>query len=152
MISRFENSSTTIDGLDLDSVTAIIFLPGRRYLLQHRENRNDVSYPNWWGLFGGAREPGESADVALRRELTEELEFPARVCTPFLGCTFDLRFENRRTRKIWFNVEMTEEEFRRLTLREGQGMADLPFEEIVARAGQIVPYDLGVIALHHSRV
>ena len=47
---------------------------------------------------------------------------------------------------------MTEAEVGNLVLREGQGMAWLRFDERLARADRIVPYDLGVIALHHSRV
>jgi 8-oxo-dGTP diphosphatase len=149
--SRYEANSATVDGLDLDSVAAIIFMSGPRYLLQHREDRDDISYPNWWSVFGGTREHGESAEAALRRELMEELEFSAGDCKPLLGCTFDLWFAARRMRKIFFSVEMTEAEARGLVLHEGQGMAWLHFDEILARAVQIVPYDLGVIALHNSR-
>jgi 8-oxo-dGTP diphosphatase len=140
------------DGLDLDSVAAIIFLPSRRYLLQHREGRASISFPNAWGLFGGARESGEEAEAALRREIMEELEFSVGACSLFVGCTFDLRFEARRTRKIFFSFEMTEAEAHGLVLREGQGMAWLGFQEILARADHVVPYDLGMIALHHSRL
>jgi 8-oxo-dGTP pyrophosphatase MutT (NUDIX family) len=147
-----EANSEACDGLDLDSVAAIIFLPSLRYLLQHREDRNDIAFPNWWGLFGGARENREDAEAALRREMAEELEFSVGKCTLFVGCRFDLRFENRRTRKIFFSVEMTEMEARRLVLREGQGMAWLQFEEILAQADQVIPCDLSMIALHHSRV
>jgi 8-oxo-dGTP pyrophosphatase MutT (NUDIX family) len=133
-------------------VAAIILLPGGRYLLQHREDRAGISFPNAWGLFGGARESGENADAALRREMMEELEFSVGACSLFVGCTFDLRFEARRTRKIFFSVEMTDAEARGLVLREGQGMAWLDFHEILGRASHVVPYDLGMIALHHSRL
>jgi 8-oxo-dGTP pyrophosphatase MutT (NUDIX family) len=137
---------------DLDSVAAIIFTSDHRYLLQHREDRGDIAYPDWWCLFGGAREPGEDAETALRREMMEELAFSVGECGPLVGCTFDLWFEARRTRKIWFCVEITETESRGLVLHEGQGMAWLRFEQIIERASQIVPYDLGMIALHNSRV
>ena len=36
-----------------------------------------IFYPGHWGLFGGAMEPGEAADAALRRELQEELGLAA---------------------------------------------------------------------------
>jgi len=150
-IPRLRIEAKSSDGLDLDSVAAIISTPDRRYLLQHREDRNDILYPNWWGLFGGAREGGEDAEAALRREIMEELQFMVGECTSFLGCTYDLWFEGRRTRKIFFTVEMTEPESRGLVLHEGQGMAWLRFNEILARADQIIPYDLGMIALHNSQ-
>jgi 8-oxo-dGTP diphosphatase len=149
---EIEGQVPAVDRLDLDSVAALIFRPDGRYLLQHRENRSDISYPNWWSLFGGARDPGERAEDAMRRELREELEFTVRECVPFLGCTFERWFEGRRTRRIFFSVETSERETQALVLHEGQGMAWFTLDEILARATQIVPYDLGVISLHYSRL
>lgn len=137
-------------GLDLDSVAAVIWMAGPRYLLQHREDRAGVSFPNWWSLFGGAREPGETGEDALRRELMEELEFRVNAFTALLGCTFNLWFEGRRTRKFFYSIEMTQSEADRLVLHEGQGMAWLGFNEILERADRVVPYDLGAIALQRS--
>ncbi len=138
-------------GLDLDSVCALVFM-GPRYLIQHREDLPDISYPNCWGLFGGACEVAESAIEALRREFLEELGIDLPRSEPLLTCTYDLWFEDRRTRKAFFAVELFSEEADRLVLGEGQGMAWLSFDEVLARAGQFVPYDLGVIALHHRGI
>jgi 8-oxo-dGTP pyrophosphatase MutT (NUDIX family) len=138
-------------GLDLDSVAAVISLESR-YLLQHREDRLGVSYPNCWGLFGGACEDGESAAEALRRELLEELNLEVTSYEPLLTCTYDLWFEDRRTRKAFFNVEITKAQAGKIVLGEGQGMAWLRFEEVMARADHFVPYDLGIIALHHRGI
>ena len=148
---EIEGQAPAVDRLDLDSVAALIFRPDGRYLLQHRENRSDITYPNWWSLFGGARDAGERAEDAMRRELREELELTVRECVPFLGCTFERWFEGRRTRRIFFSVETTEHATQALVLHEGQGMAWFTLAEILARATQIVPYDLGVISLHHSQ-
>jgi 8-oxo-dGTP diphosphatase len=157
MVSKLSNVALETEGhvpaverLDLDSVAALIFKPDGRYLLQHRENRSDISYPNWWSLFGGARDADERAEDALRRELREELELTVRDCVPFLGCTFEIWFEGRLTRKIFFSVETTNREAQSLVLHEGQGMAWLTLDEILSRGRQIVPYDIGVISLHHS--
>ena len=50
----------TEGALHLDSVAAIIWqAAGPRYLLQHREDRTDIAYPNWWSLFGGALEASD---------------------------------------------------------------------------------------------
>lgn len=143
----------TEGGLHLDSVAAIIWQAvGPRYLLQHREDRRDIAYPNWWSLFGGALEAGESAEQALRREMIEELGLHIRGLCVLFSCTFDLRFAALRVRKTFFDVEITRLEAEKLTLKEGQGMAWLRFDEMVARAEQIVPNDLGALALHHARV
>ena len=128
--SRFAAEGTASDNLNLDSVSAIIWMTGPRYLLQHREksDREGVAYRTG-DLFGGAREPDETGEAALRRELLEELDFQVVDCMPLLGCTFDLWFEGLKTRKIFFTVEMTQADADRLVLREGQGMVWLQFFE-----------------------
>jgi 8-oxo-dGTP diphosphatase len=125
---------------------------GPQYLLQHREDRPDISYPNFWGLFGGACERGESAADALRRELMEELDLDVSGYKPLLTCTYDLWFEDRRTRKAFFSVELSNAQAGKLVLGEGQGMAWFRFGEVMARADQVVPYDLSVIALHNRGI
>jgi 8-oxo-dGTP pyrophosphatase MutT (NUDIX family) len=138
--------------LDLDSVAALIFRSDGQYLLQHREDRNDISYPGFWSLFGGARDAGERAEAAMRRELREELELTVHECVPFLGCVFEIWFEGRLTRKIFFSVETNERAIQSIVLHEGQGLAWFTLDEILAQGRRIVPYDLGVISLHHSRL
>lgn len=46
-----------------------------RYLMQIRDDIPDIRHPGALGLFGGAIEPGEEADEAVRRELAEEIAF-----------------------------------------------------------------------------
>ncbi|MFQ3622456.1 MAG: NUDIX domain-containing protein [Acetobacteraceae bacterium] len=45
-----------------------------RYLVQIRDHTPGVLHPGAYGLFGGAIEPGETADEAIRRELAEEID------------------------------------------------------------------------------
>lgn len=139
------------DGLDLDSVAAVIYLPDYRYLLQHREDREGVSYPDWWCLFGGACERGEDSATALHRELMEELEFAVSDYSPLLTCTFELYFEGRRTRKAFFSIMISDDEAQGLSLHEGQGLGWFQFDDVLRLGNRIVPYDLGIIALHHGR-
>ncbi|WP_202614843.1 NUDIX domain-containing protein [Elioraea sp. Yellowstone] len=44
-----------------------------RYLMQIRDRSPGILHPGALGLFGGAVEPGESAEQAIRRELAEEI-------------------------------------------------------------------------------
>ena len=44
-----------------------------RWLLQLRDENPRIVAPGCWGLFGGHLEPGETALIALRRELNEEI-------------------------------------------------------------------------------
>jgi 8-oxo-dGTP diphosphatase len=46
-----------------------------RVLLQLRDNNPSISYPNRWGTFGGQIEEGETPDIAIAREIGEEMEY-----------------------------------------------------------------------------
>jgi 8-oxo-dGTP pyrophosphatase MutT (NUDIX family) len=54
-----------------------------RYLMQLRDDIPGILYPGCWGLFGGGIEPGETAEVAMRRELEEEIGFVPDVAPLF---------------------------------------------------------------------
>ncbi len=60
----------------LDS-TAAVLLRGNRFLLGKRAE--GLIMGGRWDLFGGKREPGETARMTLRRELREELSIRARI-------------------------------------------------------------------------
>jgi len=70
-----------------DAVAAIICVEGDGYLMQLRDARPDIWYPDHWGLFGGAIDPGEEPIQALRRELLEELELEVGEAEFFAGST-----------------------------------------------------------------
>lgn len=132
---------------ELDSVAAIL-AQGQKFLLQHREDRLEISYPGWWSLFGGAREGLETAEQALRREIREELALELPNCRLIMTCWYDLAFEQRLTRKAFFGIELEDAHVKDLVLNEGQGMAWFDIHEILAMGERIVPYDLAVIALY----
>jgi 8-oxo-dGTP pyrophosphatase MutT (NUDIX family) len=48
-----------------------------RWLLQLRDDIEGIVYPGTWALFGGHLEAAESPEVALRRELLEEINWQA---------------------------------------------------------------------------
>lgn len=54
-----------------------VIVVGGRYALQHRDDRPSIPWPGHWGLFGGSIEPGEAPDVAVAREIMEELGLAA---------------------------------------------------------------------------
>lgn len=46
-----------------------------KILIQHRDNKPEIFFPDKWGLFGGAVNKNESIELALIRELKEELNW-----------------------------------------------------------------------------
>ena len=61
--------------------SAIPVNPEGKILLQLRDDRPDLLYPNCWTTLGGGVEEGETFDQAIRRELLEkiELELPVKL-------------------------------------------------------------------------
>lgn len=54
-------------------VSALLLDERGRYLVQIRDETPGILHPGAFGLFGGAVEPGETAEDAIRRELAEEI-------------------------------------------------------------------------------
>src|SRR5690554_6121717 len=54
-------------------VSAMLYNARGQVLLQLRDDKPGIPYPNHWTLFGGQVEKGETPDQAIRRELQEEL-------------------------------------------------------------------------------
>ena len=50
-----------------------IIVNNGKYLLQLRDNKKNIFYPNHWGLFGGAKDRKEKPILTIKREIREEL-------------------------------------------------------------------------------
>lgn len=59
------------------SAAVVLVRDDGRVLLQHRDNRAGIAYPDHWGIPGGKVEKGESPEKAARRELEEETGYRA---------------------------------------------------------------------------
>ena len=46
-----------------------------KILLQLRDNKSTIQYPNSWGTFGGQIEDGETPEQAIIREIKEEIDY-----------------------------------------------------------------------------
>lgn len=55
----------------------ILYTTEGKVLLNHR-SKDAPRLPNYWSLFGGGIEKGESTEQALRREIIEELAYDVR--------------------------------------------------------------------------
>ena len=98
------------------------------WLLQLRDENPRIVAPGCWGLFGGHLEPGETALVALRRELNEEIGW----CPEQLNAWFQHQ-DSQRIVHV-FTGELTVP-LQQLQLLEGQDMTLASPEQI--RCGRL---------------
>jgi 8-oxo-dGTP pyrophosphatase MutT (NUDIX family) len=134
-----------------DAVAAIICVEADGYLMQLRDIRPDIWYPDHWGLFGGAIDPGETPLEALRRELDEELELDVTTADFFASIDFDLGGMGLpRYHRSYFVVSISRALEARLVLHEGREKRVFPGSEIL-RQPNVTPYDSFALFLHHER-
>lgn len=94
-----------------------------KFLLQLRDDIPGIIYPGHWGLFGGHIEPGETPDIAVKRELLEEISY----IPPALS-KFDCYTDKNRVRHV-YHAPLTVE-LNALILNEGWDMDLLTPEQI----------------------
>jgi 8-oxo-dGTP pyrophosphatase MutT (NUDIX family) len=110
--------------MKLDHYVAIAILYQDEYfLLQLREDNPKIAYPGCWGVFGGHIEPGETPEMALERELLEEIDYMA----PDM-IKFDTYSESGIICHIFYGKLFLK--IQDLTLKEGMDMALFTVEEI----------------------
>jgi 8-oxo-dGTP pyrophosphatase MutT (NUDIX family) len=133
-----------------DAVAAIITIEDGRYLMQLRDDIPRIFYPGHWGCFGGAVSAGEDALVALKRELTEELEMVAPGASEFITLNFDLtKLGQKRCYRTYYEIKISEAEVSRYVLHEGAAMRLIPTEELFNL--RLTPYDSFALWLHFAR-
>ena len=67
-------------------VAIAILCQDGKFLCQLRDDVPNISYPGRWALFGGHIEPGETPEVALLRELKEEISYTPAAASVSLFC------------------------------------------------------------------
>jgi 8-oxo-dGTP pyrophosphatase MutT (NUDIX family) len=135
-----------------DAAVALIMDEAGRYLMQLRDPTPTIFFPDHWGCFGGALEPGESDEAALRRELEEELGLglPNEPLTRFTNFTFDFSSIGSGTiHRAFFEVRVSASILPSLELREGREVRFFPGPELLA--ARVEPYDRFAIWMHCYR-
>jgi len=130
------------------AAVAILVLEDERYVMQLRDNIPGIFYPNHWGCFGGAVDPGERPLQAVRRELLEELEFKAGSASRFTRFQYDLKRLGRgKIDRIYYEVPVTRQEFKRFVLHEGKAFKAFTGRQLLGEK-RVSPYDAFAIWLH----
>jgi 8-oxo-dGTP pyrophosphatase MutT (NUDIX family) len=104
--------------------TAIAILyRDNKYLMQLRDNKPNIIAPGCWGLFGGHLEPGETPDIAIKREIIEEIGYELPILQEF-GC-----YSDEKVIRHVFQAPLLVE-LNQLVLNEGWDMGLLTPEDI----------------------
>ena len=128
------------------AVAAIIVVEGHGYLLQLRDERSDIWYPGYWGLFGGTLNPEETPEIALHRELAEELSLEDIAAQYFMsmGCNFS--FAKGGIYREFFEVRVVPSALATLKLEEGRAMRSWSARDLSAL--RLVPADRVALDFH----
>ncbi|MBE9215368.1 NUDIX hydrolase [Plectonema cf. radiosum LEGE 06105] len=105
-------------------VAIAILYRDNKFLMQLRDNIPTIIYPGYWAFFGGHIEPGETPEVAVRREVLEEISYtlPAKIAQ--FGC-----YNSETAVRHVFHAPL-EVDLNQLVLAEGWDMGLLTPEDI----------------------
>jgi 8-oxo-dGTP pyrophosphatase MutT (NUDIX family) len=134
-----------------NAAAAIIQREDGKYLLQKRDDRPDIWYPDHWGCFGGAIDADESPEQALRRELMEELSLDIRNARPFVSLDFDLAGMGLGFyRRFYYAVAISSLEEDAINLGEGSAIGAFDAQTML-NSLRVTPYDAFSLFLHCSQ-
>ncbi|MFN6565287.1 MAG: NUDIX hydrolase [Nostoc sp. ChiSLP01] len=105
-------------------VDIIILNSQQQVLLVLRDNKSSIPFPNTWALLGGYLEEKETPEVAIRRELVEELEIEIELGeVNFFKSYF---WEECDEHIFWTRLDL---DISQINLQEGQRLAYFSREE-----------------------
>ncbi len=136
----------------LKSVGAVLTTGNGLCLLQKRDSKPTIYFPNLIGLFGGAVDENESFEAAMQRELQEELSIlldlnrfnkvlETRFISHFLGSSVPRH-------RVFYHVHLTDTEHAGVRLKEGQAIFEAAVISLPPLT-DLVPTDafaLGIVA------
>jgi 8-oxo-dGTP diphosphatase len=104
-------------------IAIAILYQKNKFLMQLRDNIPGILYPGYWALFGGHIESDETPDVAVKREILEEIGYDLPSFIEF-GC-----YRDERVVRHVFHAPLLVE-LNQLVLNEGWDMGLLAPEDI----------------------
>lgn len=107
----------------------LLFDENNRLLLQHRTDDAPV-FPGFWSFFGGGIEEGETPLEALKREITEELNYSVKNPSFAFKTEYFFSHLNRKGDRNFFLEKYDASQ--KLELHEGQDMGWFFIPEILS--------------------
>ncbi len=126
----------------IKSAGAIIFHKNK-YLLQLRENKKNIYFPGFWGVFGGLLEKNEEFYQGLEREVKEETQLNVKASKMILLNNFSF-LDYQKRKRIYFECKILGKP--KITLNEGESFKFFSFNQL--KKLNVVPLDLAAIHYH----
>lgn len=125
-----------------DASAAIIVTKEEQVLLQLRDNKEGIFFPNHWGFFGGANEDREDMLQSLKRELEEEIciTFDNGQIEEFIQMDLGFSAAGQTVQRKFFIVSIEEYQIENIQLNEGKDCKFFSRNESLA-IPNFTPYD-----------
>ena len=130
----------------IKSTKAIITI-NKKYFLQLRDNKKNIFFPGFWGLFGGRLDKNELHSKAIKREIKEETNLNVKVIRKILTVDFSMVGLKKERNIIYYDCEVLNN--KKIILSEGQKYNFFPFDQI--KKIKIIPMDFVAISCHYHK-
>ena len=131
----------------LKSVAGIIFYKNK-YLLQLRDNKKNIYFPGFWGLFGGLLNKKEKFIKAIVREIKEETNLKVRITRKVILNNFTIFGSKKIRKRIYYECKIIGK--KNIILKEGRKYKFFYYNQMSKL--NIVPLDLAAIKYHYLSV
>ena len=118
-----------------------------KYLLQLRDNKENIFFPGFWGLFGGRQDNNEKEKLAVKREVKEETNLNVLISSQILSVNFHMIGLKKKRKITYFDCKIKKSP--KITLNEGQKYNFFSFNEL--KRLKIVPMDFVAINCHYHK-
>ena len=135
----------------VNAAVAIIVVDHTMILMQHRDTRQGLLYPGYWGFFGGGINAGEQPIDALKRELYEEIRLTIDAADYLTAVDSDFSFCGKGwSRRHYYVVHISGAELARLELHEGDEMKTFSIPDILNEE-KVMPFDAWVLWMYANK-
>tara|TARA_Y100000816_G_C26072100_1_gene564035 strand:+ start:21 stop:446 length:426 start_codon:yes stop_codon:yes gene_type:complete len=119
----------------------------QKYLLQLRDNKENIFFPGFWGLFGGRQDNNEKEKLVVKREVKEETNLNVLISSQILSVNFHMIGLKKKRKITYFDCKIKKSP--KITLNEGQKYNFFSFNEL--KRLKIVPMDFVAINCHYHK-